>query len=572
MQETPNYKLPLYEMDDMANLNDGYNNAMNTIDAALQQQKENFKDKFPLQSTDLDNGIVTNSKMAANAIDTVNIVDGAVTNAKLAANSVETDNIVDGAVTGAKIANGSINNDMLDNDLANSIGDIATNKTLVEEHVNYFAELGVTDEQSATDLHTQIDNTYQTAMNNTETINELKNATVPTSKLEDGAVTLPKIASNAIDSTPTSGSDNLVTSGGVAAALENVSPTPTSKSSLAVYIGNSYTKGDSSTTTTDGLFELTKDRFGSAYQFYEGGAGFSAYSGHTKTFNNLVNDASISADFDNNDVTDVIFISAMGDTRAACASTDMALGSTMNNVRSKFPNARIFVYFAEITGTKTIQSSYSVLYPIAQLRVHQELLAGASLYGYTYLGWGGWAINFDSSYNASDNYHPNDTGYKYLANFLNNSLNGIVSYPERYFTVNEGGSDYGSVWMSDPLHGSFTTLALKQSAHPNMDQNAFKVYNIFDTTSDVTMPVAMPTLWSHSITFAVFLSSGVNNKFSAGTYNTLVTSNGSIALEFNAQQSITPSDTNVSRYYGSGVTAPIDMRISRNLSFDGKLG
>ena len=44
---------------------------------------------------------------------------------------------------------------------------------LVEEHVNYFTELGVTDEQSATDLHTQIDNAFQAATSNTQAIDNI---------------------------------------------------------------------------------------------------------------------------------------------------------------------------------------------------------------------------------------------------------------------------------------------------------------------------------------------------------------------------------------------------------------
>ena len=53
-------------------------------------------------------GVITNSKLAANAVNTTNIVDASVTAAKLAANAVNTTNIVDASVTAAKLAPGVI--------------------------------------------------------------------------------------------------------------------------------------------------------------------------------------------------------------------------------------------------------------------------------------------------------------------------------------------------------------------------------------------------------------------------------------------------------------------------------
>lgn len=80
MENTPNLNLPLYDLDDMANLDDGYNNAMRIIDNEIKE----VNDKFP----------ITSDNIGANSINTVNIANGAVT----------TDKIASAAVTLPKIA------------------------------------------------------------------------------------------------------------------------------------------------------------------------------------------------------------------------------------------------------------------------------------------------------------------------------------------------------------------------------------------------------------------------------------------------------------------------------------
>lgn len=150
MIQTHNLQLEKYELDDAANLADGYNNSMDKLDEFAGEQAN----RFPIKSEDIGDG----------EVNTVDIANGAVTDNKLATAAVTTD----------KIANGAVTSEKLSDNINNTLTDVATNKTLVEEHVNYFAELGVTDEQSATDLHTQIDNTYQGVMSNTQRIDDLE--------------------------------------------------------------------------------------------------------------------------------------------------------------------------------------------------------------------------------------------------------------------------------------------------------------------------------------------------------------------------------------------------------------
>lgn len=79
MQSTPNLDLPLYEMDDMANLDDGYNAAMRKIDAAYQ----NNENRFPVSSADIEDGGINTVDIANGAITTNLVADAAITPAKL---------------------------------------------------------------------------------------------------------------------------------------------------------------------------------------------------------------------------------------------------------------------------------------------------------------------------------------------------------------------------------------------------------------------------------------------------------------------------------------------------------
>lgn len=104
MKQTDNLELPLYEMDDMANLNDGYNAAMLKIDSAYQQ----IETRFPISSDNIEDG----------GINTVDLANGSVTTNKLAS----------AAVTGEKIAQGTIELANLSSELQ---GNFNVNPTMI---------------------------------------------------------------------------------------------------------------------------------------------------------------------------------------------------------------------------------------------------------------------------------------------------------------------------------------------------------------------------------------------------------------------------------------------------------
>ena len=200
MQATPNFNLPLYELDDAANLADGYNNAMGKIDAALKATD----DKFPItgaeiedgsiNTIDIANGAITTNKLATAAVTDDKLAVGAVTAPAIEDNAVTTSAIEDGAVTGEKIANSSIDLTKLTPEALEGL---------------------VPGEDSVT-----------------------------TAMLQDGSVTRPKIAADAFDEEPTEDSENLISSGAVYKALGGISletdGTPTEGSENLVTSGGVF--------------------------------------------------------------------------------------------------------------------------------------------------------------------------------------------------------------------------------------------------------------------------------------------------------------------------------------------
>lgn len=79
-----------------------------------------------ISTAKLQDGSVTNAKMANNSVNTTNLVNGSVTNAKLADNSV----------TGAKIADGEITKAKLVNNLFRSV-DLAVINTITTTYAEY---------------------------------------------------------------------------------------------------------------------------------------------------------------------------------------------------------------------------------------------------------------------------------------------------------------------------------------------------------------------------------------------------------------------------------------------------
>ena len=173
-QYTENYRLELYEGTDKADLTDQYNVSMGILDGAMK-------------------GVVDDTDASVAGIR----AELATTNSNLNATNINLaalDERVDANQTAQAATNSNFQNEIdalkttvdavpetyaTQEALAALKTEVDKNTPLVEEHVNYFAGLGVTDQQSATDLHTQIDNTYQGLMSNTAAIEAIERQLSP---------------------------------------------------------------------------------------------------------------------------------------------------------------------------------------------------------------------------------------------------------------------------------------------------------------------------------------------------------------------------------------------------------
>lgn len=168
-QYTENYRLELYEGTDKADLTDQYNISMGILDGAMK-------------------GVVDDTDASVAGIR----ADLATTNSNLNATNINLavlDDKVDANQTAQATTNLNFQNEIdtlkttvdavpetyaTQEALAAVKTEVDKNTPLVEEHVNYFANLGVTDEESATALHTEIDNAFQGTMSNTTAIEEMR--------------------------------------------------------------------------------------------------------------------------------------------------------------------------------------------------------------------------------------------------------------------------------------------------------------------------------------------------------------------------------------------------------------
>jgi hypothetical protein len=159
---TPNFDLDLYEGTDKPDLADQYAAAMQKIDTALQAALEARAELQNSIGTLNINLTATNKEVSDN---TSAIAANSASIASL--DSSVADNTSAIAANSASIAS-------LDSSVASLKTEVDKNTPLVEAHVNYFADLGVTDDQSAQDLHEQIDQSFQGVMSNTQSITALE--------------------------------------------------------------------------------------------------------------------------------------------------------------------------------------------------------------------------------------------------------------------------------------------------------------------------------------------------------------------------------------------------------------
>lgn len=191
----------------------------------------------------------------------------------------------------------------------------------------------------------------------------------------------------------------------------------------ALYVGNSYTLGIGSSDNQTGIYKLTKFIFSETDIVWGDGIGFTPYAGHTETFLTKYQNFITENPEKSQKLTDIVVVSAYGDTRALIAKNNNAqyqqeLITALNNfillVHRNSPNAMVHVVFAEGTsqenkGGVTVRKEFEL----------DSIFAGAiavlSAKNIRYLGWPGWNITHRANCFSGDGYHPNDHGYAFLA-------------------------------------------------------------------------------------------------------------------------------------------------------------
>lgn len=314
------------------------------------------------------------------------------------------------------------------NTAGNALSQANTNKTNIAKQESYFNALGVTSEQTAQGLKSTIDgkaeNSALTSLQGTvsslsNTVNGKANASDVYNKSEaDGRYT----AKGGFDGTAQQLNQRIQ-------ALETSKP-DAKKTPICLCIGDSY--ANSSETVNPDSEDAAKwptclrDIIYNDYRvknYAISGAGFGIPG---KTFTDQINNAYNSSDINNDDVAIIIIAGGRNDV----ATTQQMLGfanSTFDNVRKKFPKARII--------------SVPMLWHNAGFDMYgRQKAAGvaeaAAQSGVENVDWAWtWNIGNDNNFSSGD-IHPNASGAKVIASHMAAAIRGTYTGRYEAATVN----------------------------------------------------------------------------------------------------------------------------------------
>ena len=264
-------------------------------------------------------------------------------------------------------------------------------------------------------------------------------------------------------------SDMTTAEGNITSLLSDVGNLKSEAHKEILVIGNSYVQG--------GCASVIESLFDNAYEKTYGGAGFADFSGHTTTFETLIDQAIADASIPKDKITDILFISAHGDTAAytehghGTYATKMAttFGAIQGKISTNFPN----VNKVSITlGESRNQRYYSGSTFDSMFRVHGLFNMYASRYGFEYIGWTGFNLLFESAFFQNDNTHLTTAGYYVLGNIITSAYFGKLEYqPKSAVTIGmpfnycSGGTC--AVWVS--YTPEETTVIIGQSTQGASD-------------------------------------------------------------------------------------------------------
>ena len=197
-----------------------------------------------------------------------------------------------------------------------------------------------------------------------------------------------------------------------------------------IVIGNSF--------VNEGVANALIADFDNSYKYTGSGIGFCTYSGHTTTFEDKLDEAILNSAFDNDTITDILFVSAMGDTIAYdessatyTANVLATLASIKTKIETNFPNCkRIMVTLAETRSVakNSYTSKYSTMFTI-----HRLFTKSLHQFNMQYLGWSGFNVLLEGSqYTLPDEYHPSALGATFIGSFIKDSYYGHAEYITKY--------------------------------------------------------------------------------------------------------------------------------------------
>ena len=191
-------------------------------------------------------------------------------------------------------------------------------------------------------------------------------------------------------------------------------------------IGNSYVQRD----VTGKLQTL----FAHSYRKTSGGTGFADRTGNPTTYLDLLVAAINDPDIPNDEITDIIFVSAMGDTwgitEQGYATYENAVETNMNlmstTIGANFANIRrVVVTLAECRNAVYFSDDrYDALF-----MAHKIFKKLCPLYDMDYIGWTGWNNMFSGAANYEiDNYHPTASGAAIIGQDIVDAYFGNLEY------------------------------------------------------------------------------------------------------------------------------------------------
>lgn len=206
----------------------------------------------------------------------------------------------------------------------------------------------------------------------------------------------------------------------------------TNKPRKLLVIGNSY--------VFFGVTDILESTFDGHYENTESATGFLPYTDTSKNFPDQLTTVINDPDIPKDEITDILFVSAMGDTRAYTenpsswqSNVNTALVSIMTNITANFPNCdRVSLTLAETRDQPYFSNNtYKALFA-----VHKAFKTLCFNRGIDYIGWSGFNALFNSDYVENDHYHPSPAGHQVIGEWIKNAYYGSAEYKNLFSRKN----------------------------------------------------------------------------------------------------------------------------------------